>query len=226
MGTTPSPGAPEHRARAGRLLATLIERSGFGAGPSRLRCEQLRVVRGHSSELILVAAYRDVDSGRRRALSVPLDPEADGWDQLSDAEVTALLARDATAYLAGHHWQRLLGIVLCAAATLVGMGSVAAFAWRGPTALTLALAGVALVVVTRLVTAALSRGLDLEADRRGVALTGDAGSLASFYRRAAGADEQGRSGGGRLAGAWRRVAVGRAPLQQRLGRLDTPARRS
>jgi hypothetical protein len=225
MGTTPSPAAPEHRARAGRLLATLIERSGFGAGPNRLRCEQVRVVRGQTSELIAVATYRDVESGRRQAVSVPLHPEMEGWDQLSDAEVTALLARDAAAFLAGHHWQRLFGLLLCAAATLVGMGSVAAFAWRGPAALSLALAGVALVVVTRLVTAALSRGLDLEADRRGVALTGDPTSLASCYRRAAGAWEQARGRGGRLAGAWRRVAVGRAPLRQRLGRLDTPAGR-
>jgi hypothetical protein len=221
MGATTSPATAEQQARAQRLLGELIARTGLGRGPHQLRVDDVRIVRGQTTALIAVAVYHEIGgSGRRRSIAVGADPGPDGWDQFGDAEVTALLARDAAAFLDGHHWQRLIGLGLRAAAALVSLAAVAAVLFgsrRGPS---LPLIAFSVLAAVQLVTAALSRGLDLQADRRGAAMTGDPSALARCYRRLA--EAGGPASGGvllRLLGAWRRIAVGRAAAEQRLAHL-------
>ncbi len=219
-GSSP-PATPEQQARAQRLLADLVRRTGLGHGPNHLRVEDVRMVKGQTTALIAVAVFREVESGRRRSIAVGADPVAEGWDQLGDAEVTALLARDAAAFLEGHHWQRLLGLGLRAAAALGALATVAAVL-LGHSTMAVPLLGFAVLIATQLITAAMSRGLDLAADRRGVAITGDAAALARCYREQVAA-AAGRRLGGRIAAVLRRVAVSRAGAEQRLEHIAAPA---
>lgn len=220
MGATPPPVTAEQKARAQRLVADLVSRTGLGRGPSQLRVDDVRIVNGQTTALIAVAAYHQVSSGRRHSLAVGADPVAECWDQLGDAEVTALLARDAAAFLEGHHWQRLIGLALRAAAALGAIATVVAVLAGSQAGLLLPIAGFAVLASTQLVTAALSRGLDLQADRRGVALTGDAAALATCYQRQAAARPGAPSHPAlRVVFSWRRLAVSRVTADQRLAHI-------
>lgn len=219
MGASSPPATAEQQARAQRLLSDLVLRTGLGRGPHHLRVDDVRLVKGQTTALIAVAVYREVGSGRRRSIAVGADPAADGWDRLGDAEVTALLARDAAAFLEGHHWQRLVGLGLRAAAALVALAAVAAVLLGRSTTMAVPLLGFAVLAATQVITAAMSRGLDLQADRRGVAITGDAAALARCYRvQVATTATRGRLTG-RIAATWRRLAVSRAGADQRLAHL-------
>jgi hypothetical protein len=223
MGASLSP-TTEQEARAQRLLIALVIRTGLGRGASQLRVDDVRIVKGKTTALIAVAVYHEVGSRRRHSLAVGADPGTDAWDQLSDAEVTALLARDAAAFLDGHHWQRLIGLGLRAAAALGALATIAAVLFGSRRGLALPLLGVSVLAATQLVTAALSRGLDLQADRRSVVITGDAAALAGCYRRQA-ASGPGASDGvaTRVITAWRRLAVSRAAADQRLAHIAATA---
>ncbi|HEY2703359.1 MAG TPA: hypothetical protein VGL20_06685 [Candidatus Dormibacteraeota bacterium] len=222
MGASSSP-TPAQEARAQRLLVELVTRTGLGRGASQLRVDDVRIVKGRTTALIVVAVYHEVGSRRRHSIAIGADPGADAWDQLSDAEVTALLARDAAAFLDGHHWQRLIGVGLRAAAALGALATVAAVLLGSQTGLGLPTLGFAVLAATQLITAALGRGLDLQADRRSVVMTGNAAALAGCYRREA-ATGPGPTGGlGRVITAWRRLAVGRAAADQRLAHIAATA---
>jgi hypothetical protein len=223
MGATPPPATSEQQARAQRLLNDLVTRTGLGGGPATLRVDAVRIVRGRTTALIAVADYREIGSGRRRSIAVGADPPSEGWDQLGDAEVTALLARDAAAFLGGHHWQRLIGLALRAGAALVALATVAAVLFGSNAGMLVPMVGFAVLAATQLITAAMSRGLDLQADRRGVAMTGDAAALASCYRRQAAASGAPDRLAARLVAAWRRLAVSRADVDQRLAHIAAGA---
>jgi hypothetical protein len=219
MGATPPPATSQQQARAQRLLSDLVTRTGLGRGAGRLRVDDVRIVRGQTTALIAVAVYHEIGNRRGHSIAVGADPLAEGWDQLGDAEVTALLARDAAAFLDGHHWQRLIGLGLRAAAALGALATVAAVLFGSSTGLLVPMAGFAVLAATQLITAAMSRGLDLQADRRGVAMTGDAAALASCYRRQAAAAGAPDRLAARLVTAWRRLAVSRANADQRLAHI-------
>lgn len=222
MGASLPPATPEQQARAERLLSDLVRRTGLGRGPGRLSIDDVRMVKGQTTALIAVAIFREVESGRRRSIAVGADPAAEGWDRLGDAEVTALLARDAAAFLDGHHWQRLVGLGLRAAAALGALATVAAVL-LGQATMVVPLLGFAVLIATQLVTAAMSRGLDLAADRHGVSITGDPAALARCYREQVAAAASGRRLGGPVAAALRRVSVSRAGAAQRLENIAAAA---